>query len=335
MIAALLAVGAGARAQEPVADFYRGKTIAIVVGLPPGGSFDLYARLIGAHLGKHIPGRPNIVMQNMPGAGSLQQANHVYAIAPQDGTIIGAPSSNVPFQPLLNASGVKYDSRRFHWLPTPADSPHTLFVWHTSPVKRVEDMRSRETPIGALAPGSTPTLMVGLYNEVFKTRMRAVLGYAGLPDVMLAIERGEAEGYASMPFDTLRHTYKHHMEANRIRVLVQSGEVRLAALPDTPGAYELVGDQDDRALLTLGMASSKMTFPYMMGPGVPVERVEAVRRAFMATLADPDFLAEAARREISVRPVSSDQVTRFIARAFATPTPVVERLKAVYDNANK
>ena len=334
-ILATIAGGVPARAQNAVADFYRGKTITIIVGLPPGGSFDLYARLVGAHLGKHVPGLPNIVVQNMPGASSLLQANHVFNVAAQDGTLIGAPSSNVPLQPLLNAAGVKYDSLKFQWLPTPADSPHTLFVWRSSPVRRVEDMRARETPIGALAPGSTPTVTIGLYNEVFKTKMRAVIGYTGLPAVMLAIERSEAEGYATMPLDTLRHSYKRLVEAGDIRVLAQSGETRLAALPDVPAAREFARNDDDLALLALGTASSKMTFPYMVGPGVPPERVAALRQAFMDTFADPDFLKEAAAREMSVRPIPAERVARLIGEAFATPAPVVERLKTIYERGAK
>ena len=322
-----------ARAQDPVAEFYRGKTVSIVVGLPPGGSFDLYARLIGAHLGRHIPGQPSVIMQNMPGAGSLLQAAHIYNVAPQDGTVIGAPSSNVPLQPLLNAGGVKYDSLKFHWLPTPADSPHALFVWGASPIRSLTDMRSRETPVGALAPGSTPTVAIGLYNEVFKTRMRPVIGYTGLPAVMLAMERGEVEGYATVPIDSLRHAYKHQMEAGLLRILVQSGEARAISLPDTPTAREFITSEDDLALLNLGTASTKMTFPYMLGPGVPLERVAAMRKAFMDTFADPLFLAEAAQRDMAIKPVPADEVTRLVKQAFATRSDIVARLRAIYDRS--
>jgi tripartite-type tricarboxylate transporter receptor subunit TctC len=334
-IAVSLTLAPAANAQDAIADFYRGKAVSFIVGLPPGGSFDLYARLVAGHIGKHIPGRPNVVVQNMPGAGSLAQANHVYAVAPQDGTVIGAPSSNVPLQPLLNAAGVKYDSLKFQWLPTPADSPHVLFVRSTSPIRRVEDMRDRETLIGALAPGSTPTVTIGLYNEVYKTRMKAVLGYAGLPDVMLAMERGEVEGYATMPFDTLRHSYKRQFESGEIRVLSQSGETRLPALPDVPAGRELASNEDDLRLLGLGTASSKMTFPYMLGPGVPKERVEALRRAFMAALADPELIEEARRREMNLRPISAERVSELVHAAFATPAPVVARLRAIYERLSK
>lgn len=322
-----------ARAQEAVADFYRGKTVTIFVGLPPGGSFDLYARLIAVHLGRHIPGQPNVIVQNMPGAGSLLQAGHIYNVAPQDGTTIGAPSSNVPLQPLLNASGVKYDSLRFQWLPTPTDSPNALFVWGGSPIRSVADMRTRETPIGALAPGSTPTVAVGVYNEVFKTRMRAVIGYTGLPAVMLAMERGEVEGYATVPLDTLRHTYKRQMEAGQIRVLVQSGEARAPSLPDVPTSRELVTSDDDLALLNLNATSTKMTFPYMFGPGVSPERVAAMRKAFMDTFADPQFLADAAQREMTIKPVPAEEVTRLLTQAFATRSDIVARLRSIYDRS--
>ena len=321
----------GARAQESVADFYRNKTVTFFVGLPAGGSFDLYARLIAAHVGRHIPGQPNVIVQNMPGAGSLLQAGHVYNIAPQDGATIGASSSNVPLQPLLNASGVKYDSLKFQWLPTPADSPNSLFVWSASPIKSVADLRMRETPIGALAPGSTPTVAVALYNEVLKTKMRAVIGYTGLPAVMMAMERGEVEGYATVPLDTLRHILKPQMDAGQIRVLVQSGETRAAAFPDVPTARELITNEDDLALYELGTASTKMTFPYMVGPNVPADRVAALRKAFMDTFADPQFLAEARQRDMAIKPVPADEVTRLVTKAFATRPDIVARMRAVYE----
>ena len=327
----LLTLGAGARAQDAVADFYRNKTVTIFVGLPAGGSFDLYARLIGAHVGRHIPGQPAVIVQNMPGAGSLLQAGHIFNIAPQDGTAIGASSSNVPLQPLLNASGVKYDSLKLQWLPTPADSPNSLFVWSTSPIKSVADLRNRETPIGALAPGSTPTVAIGLYNEVFKTKMRAVIGYTGLPAVMLAMERGEVEGYATVPLDTLRHILKPQMEAGFIRVLVQSGESRSPSLPDVPTGRELISNEDDLALYELGTASTKMTFPYMLGPNVPADRVAALRKAFMDTFADPQFLADAQQRDMAIKPVPAEEVTRLVNKAFATRADIVARLRAVYD----
>ena len=333
-VAALFSCNQSVNAQSPE-DFYRNKTVTFIVGLPPGGSFDLYARLIAGHVGRHIPGKPNVIVQNMPGAGSLQQANHVYNVAPQDGTVVGAPSSNVPLQPLLNVSGVRYDSRKFQWLPTPVDAPHTLFVWHTSPVQRVEDMRERETLIGSLAPGSTPTVMVGIYNAIFGTKMRAVTGYTGLPSVMLAIERGEVEGYSTMPYDTLRHNYRAHLESGKIRILLQSGDTRMAALPDVPTARELARTPEDRELLTLVQTTSRMTFPYVMGPSVPADRVAAMRAAIMAALADPELQKEAAAREMRINPVSSETVTKLIADAFASPAPIVERLRAIYQQHSK
>ena len=187
----------------------------------------------------------------------------------------------------------------------------------------------------SLAPGSTPTVSIGLYNEVYKTRMKAVLGYTGLPEVMLAMERGEVEGYATMPFDTLRHTYKKQFEGGQIRVLTQSGETRLQALPDVPTGRELASNADDLRLIELGTASSKMTFPYMMAPGVPKERVEAMRRAFMSALSDPELIEEARRRDMNLRPIPAEKVTELIEAAFATPAPVVARLQAIYERLSK
>jgi tripartite-type tricarboxylate transporter receptor subunit TctC len=258
-------------------------------------------------------------------------ASYIYNAAAQDGTAIGAPSTNIPFQPLVDAAGVKYDSLKMNWLPSPAESTTALLVSSLSPVKKVEDMRSRDTAIGAIAPGSPPTIGIGLYNEVLKTKMRPVLGYAGLPSIMLAIERGEVEGYATMPLEILRQSYKHLMEGGKLRVLLQSGETRAPELPDVRAAAELVSNSDDLELLKLGNGFTKTSYPYMMGPGVPTDRLEAMRRAFMETFADPQFREEAAHRDIQIRPVAAEDVTRSIHEGFKTPDATVSRLRNIFE----
>ena len=183
-----------AEAQSTGNEFYRGKTITFVVGQPAGSTFDAYARLISRYLNRHIMGRPSVIVQNMPGAASLIAGAHVYNVAPQDGTVIGASSTNLPVQPLIDPVGVRFDPLKFQWLPTPAEFPTALITWHTASINNVDDLRARESTIGSIAAGSPPTVAIGLYNEVLKTRMRPILGYAGLQATMLAMEHGEIEG---------------------------------------------------------------------------------------------------------------------------------------------
>jgi tripartite-type tricarboxylate transporter receptor subunit TctC len=321
--------GGAAVAQDDPAEFYRGRTISIHVGLPPGGSFDAYARLIAAHLPRYVPGEPGVIVQNMPGAGSLRAANFVYAVAPQDGTAIGAMSSNVPLQPLTEPRGVRYDLSKINWLPTPARSPNTLVVWHTSAVKRFEDLRQREAVIGSLAPGSSPTIAISLYKHVLGAKVRAVLGYNGLPEAIIAMERGEIDGYPTIPFDTLQRVYAEQWKSGKLRVLAQNGEARLSELSDVPTMVELASGDADKRLISLATMTSRMTFPYIMGPDVPRPRVDAIRAAMTRMYADESFRKDAAARQMMVDPVSTEQVEHLIREAYTAPPEVVQRLKDI------
>ncbi len=328
-LSASLAVSGVTQAEDATDTFYRSRTISIYVGLPAGGTFDAYARLTAAHLSGHVPGHPNVIVQNMPGAGSLQAANFVYNRAPQDGSVIGAMSSNVPIQPLLDASGVNYDSLKMNWLPTPSHAVSALVVWHTSSVKSFEDLRTHEALLGTLAPGSSPTIAIGLYKHVLGAKVRAILGYQGLPAVMLAMERGEVNGYSTVPVDVLQNTYGQLWKSGQLRVLAQTGSLRDPLLADVPSMGELAATQAAKQIITLGTASSRMTFPYVMGPGVPPARVTAMRSAFTQMLGDSAFLADAAARHMTIAPVGSEEVQAIIREIYATPPEIVQQLKDI------
>jgi tripartite-type tricarboxylate transporter receptor subunit TctC len=332
-LAFFLIGSAVAQAQSEIERFYRGKTVTIVVGMPAGSTFDDYARLIATHLNKHIPGKPSIVVQNMPGANSLLGASHVYNVAPQDGTVVGASVTNLPVLPMIDSTGVRFDVLKFQWLPTPAEFPTALIVWHDSPVKSLDDLRKKGANFGSIAAGAPPTVAIGLYNEVLKTKMRTVLGYAGLQAAVLAMESGELDGYPSIPIDTLLVSYKRHLDAGRINVLVQTGESRSAEFPDVPTLLELMSNDADRALVRLAGAFTIFTTPYMMGPGVPADRVAAMRKAFRDTFSDPAFVEDAAQRRLRLTPVSDEIVTQRVAAAFKNDKAVVGRLRAIYERA--
>jgi tripartite-type tricarboxylate transporter receptor subunit TctC len=331
----LLTGSVAAHGQSEIDRFYRGKTVTIVVGMPAGSTFDDYARLVATHLSRHIPGIPSIIVQSMPGANSLLGASHVYNVAPQDGTVIGASVTNLPVLPMIDSTGVRFDAVKFQWLPTPAEFPTALIVWRDSPVKSLDDLREKSANFGSIAAGAPPTVAIGLYNEVLKTKMRAVLGYAGLQAAVLAMESGELDGYPSIPMDTLVVSYKGHLDAGRIKVLVQNGESRSDEFPDVPTLLELLNNDSDRALVRLASAFTVFTTPYMMGPGVPADRVAAMRKAFMETFSDPAFVADAAKRSLRLTPVSDEIVTQRVAAAFKNDKGVVGRLRAIYEQAKE
>jgi tripartite-type tricarboxylate transporter receptor subunit TctC len=265
----------------------------------------------------------------MPGAGSIRAANHIYNAAPQDGTAIGAMSSNVPMQPLINPEGIQYDLRKVRWLPTPSRSVNTLVVWHTSPIKRFEDLRGQEAAVGTLAPGSSPTTAIGIYKHVLGAKIKAVLGYAGLPEAMLAMQRGEIEGYPTIPVDTLKRTYGALLKEGKLRVLTQNGDVRHPDLADVPTSKELAGSEEDRKLVGLATFTTQITLPYIMGPGVSDQRLQTMRAAMNAMFADPAFLKDAESRQLWIDPVGSDEVARIVGEAYDTSPAIVKRLQDI------
>jgi tripartite-type tricarboxylate transporter receptor subunit TctC len=216
-----------------------------------------------------------------------------------------------------------------HWLPTPSHSVNTLVVWHTSPIKRFEDLRRQEAAIGTLAPGSSPTTAIGIYKHVLGAKIKAVLGYSGLPDAMLAMERGEIDGYPTIPIDTLKRAYGPLMKEGKLRVLLQNGDARSPDLPDVPTSKELATSDEDRRLVGLATFTTQITLPYIMGPGVSEARVETIRAAMNAMFEDGSFKKDAEARHLSIDPVKSDEVAQIIGEAYDSSPAIVKRLRDI------
>ena len=323
-------------AAEPVADFYKGKSIRIVVAYGAGGGYDEYARLIGRHLGRHLGGTastPNVIVQNMPGAGGMTAALHVAAIAPQDGTVIGAIDSALPFLPLHDPSQTRFDPLAQHWLPSPVTDTALLIVWHTAPIQRIEEARDKEILLGSSSPNATSSMYTRVLNAVLGTRFRIVLGYASATEAMLAMERGEIHGFPSIPWSTLKATKPDWIREGRLRYLVQFGPRPHPEAPaSTPFAPDLITSEADRALLALAIGPAVLGKPYMLGAGVPAERVAFMRAAFAAMLKAPEFIADADRQRLELDPAapSGEEVAALLARSFASPAAVRSRLQALY-----
>jgi tripartite-type tricarboxylate transporter receptor subunit TctC len=324
--AALLLWASAAAAQG---DFYRGKTVTLVVSSSAGGGYDIMARTLARFLPKHIPGNPRIVVTNMPGAGGISAMNYLYRSAPKDGTFIGSVQNNLPFEPLLGTREAIYDPTKINWLGSPSIEVGLIVVWKTAPVSTIDDLRRREITVGSSGANSTPSFYARLLNETLKTKMKIVVGYPGQNEAYLAMERGEVDGFPSLFYNTLNATRPNWRTERNVKLIVQYGLEKEPALPDVPSALDLVTDPEDKQLLQAGLAQVTMGRPYLMPPDVPAERVAIMRKAFEDTFKDTDFLAEADRLALGVNPRTGAQVQRMLEEAYRTPPNIVARLRTL------
>lgn len=323
------ALGGAARAQDQardVAAFYRGKTIQIISGFAPGGGYDMYARLLARHIGRHVPGQPQAVVQNMVGAGSVRASNHVYAVAPRDGTVIAAVNQNMPMYSLLGGKAAQFDARQFRWLGSMAASNGVLYTWHTSATRTIADARMRETPLGGTGTNSDSHIFPTLINKLLGTRFKVINGYAGGTALInIAIERGEVEGRGGNTWASIRSGNAQWIAERRMNYLIQIGFEKERELPDTPLLGDLVQDPSDRAAVELISLPTAIGYAHWMAPGAPDERLAAMRRAYAAALADPELRAEAEKMQAMIEPRSGEAIEALMQRAFAMPRNVLER----------
>jgi tripartite-type tricarboxylate transporter receptor subunit TctC len=315
--------------QQAVESFYRGRRIDLVIGYSPGGTYDLYARLLARHLGSHIPGRPSIVPRNMPGAGSRTAATWVYSIAPHDGTVLATADQSLALQQAAGDKRLQFDTTRFAYIGNPNVENNTTVTWHTSGVKTIEDARRREVTMGATG-GSTSSQYPKAMNALLGTRFRIILGYPGGNDINLAMERGEVDGRGSNSWASWKATKPHWLAEKKINILVQIGLKKAADLPDVPLLLDLATGED-RLLLRLLSASTEIGRPIFTTPGVPAERVAALRQAFDATVRDPAFLEEARRENFDIDPVSGETLQKLIAETVSIPQAQATRLKKIIE----
>ncbi|HEY6256056.1 MAG TPA: hypothetical protein VIY51_09720 [Xanthobacteraceae bacterium] len=324
---------AGAVAQtagpEAVAQFYRGKTVNIYVGSPVGGGYDGYARLLARHFGTYIPGHPNVVAQNMPGAGSNKGAGFVYAQAPKDGTAIGAIQPGAVLAQLLTDAPVQQDSRKFIYLGNANSDVYLCLVRADAPVKSFAETFTHEVVLGASAEGATLRDLPVMLDNVLGTKFRMVTGYAGSHEVTLAIEKGEVHGMCGMGWVSISMEHPDWVASGKMRVLVQED---MKGHPDlnrmgVPRTIEFAKTDEDRQVMELFYSQNVFGRPYVLPPGVPAERVAALRAAFLAALADKDLLEEARKMHFEVGALSGEDLQAMVARLFALPARISERAK--------
>jgi tripartite-type tricarboxylate transporter receptor subunit TctC len=327
VVAACTATPAGA--QEDIAAFYKGKQLRIVVGTAAGGGYDLFARIVARHLAAHIPGQPVIIVQNLPAAGGLVMTNQLYATAPRGGTVIGAPINGIPTAPLLAPNGAHFDAEKLIWLGSTNREPYVAFAWHTAPVQTLDDLRSKELIVGATAPGTTMVDFPLISNAILGTRFRIVRGYEGTPQINNAIERGELEGEGGIGWAAVKAQVPHWITGKKIKVIAQYGLKRHPELVDVPSVLELAKSDADRRALLMLFARTEYGRPYFLPPDVPAARVAALRRAFDETMRDPAFVADAAKLQLDIDPMTGEQVQGLIADLGRTSPDVIARVRDI------
>jgi tripartite-type tricarboxylate transporter receptor subunit TctC len=305
-------------------DFYRGKTISLIIGSNTSGGYDTYGRLLARHMGKHIAGHPAIVVQNMPGAGGLRSANHIYNVAAKDGTVIGIFDQAVFLDQLLGAATLRGDAAKFNWIGRMMGNSAVLFAWHTAKVKSIADAFTQELIVAA--PGSSSRLNWTALNALAGTKLKLLTGYEGPASAKIAMERGEVEAM-SLPWAVLQAENPEWLRDKKVNLLLQTGLEKNRTLPDLPRMVDLPKSDDDRKVLEIFALSSVVGRSFVAPPAVPKERIDELRTAFMATVKDADFLADIAKLNFDLEPMAGAELQAFIAKDY--PPALIERAKEI------
>jgi tripartite-type tricarboxylate transporter receptor subunit TctC len=317
-----------ARAQS-VEDFYRGKTVNMILGYPGGGSNDLYARTVSRHIGKHIPGNPSSIMRNMPGGGSLVAANHLFNVAPRDGTALGLIAPTIPLEERLGAPNVKFKSTEFSWIGRVAPGVNMAFVMSTSPVKTIQDTFTREVILGASGRSSTVAIYPAVLANVIGVKFKMVMGYAGSTTAMLAMERGEVEGH-STSLEIVRAVHPDWLADKKITILVQFALKRHPELADVPMSWELGRNPEEQQILKIVANATEVGKMIMAPPEIPADRLYALRRAFDATTKNPEFIADLKAARIELNPMPGEELQKLVEEVGNVAPDILDKVKAIY-----
>ena len=330
-VASLLVVlSAGPLAAQSVAEFYRGKTITCYIGYGAGGGYDLFARTISRHMPRHIPGNPNMLPVNMPGASSMILGNHLARRAPQDGTAFGAVNSALVFDTLFAGSESKaqFHGPELTMIGNAVSSASVLVAWHTSGVKSIEDLRQKPLIIGATSrSGDTYLLPLAVKNVLKLDNLKIITGYPGTREAAIALERGEITGRA-WDMEGIKAGRPQWLKDGSINILAQLAPKKM---PEVPAVVPLVKDyvtsDDDKKVLDVIFISTILARPYIAPPGIPADRVKALREAFMATMKDPEFLADTGKLQLSIDPTSGEEMEKIVREAYALPEAVIQKVR--------
>jgi tripartite-type tricarboxylate transporter receptor subunit TctC len=310
-----------AQAQNPAA-FYKGKSVDLYIGYSAGGGYDVYARALARHMGRFIPGNPTIVPKNMPGAGSLVLANWLYNVAAKDGTAFGMIGRGTAFDPLLGSTKAQFDAAKFNWIGSMNDEVSVCVAWHTSGIAKLEQVVQNELTVGGTGPAADTDQFPKVLNATIHTKFKIIPGYPGGNDIDLAMERGEVMGRCGWSWSSVIATHKSWLDENKINVLVQLSLNKHADLPTAPLIMDFAKTDEQRQMFKLVFARQPMGRPFLAPPGVPAERTATLRKAFMDTMKDPGFLAEAEKMKLEINPVSGDAVQAIVQDVYQTPKSI-------------
>ncbi|MCC6887867.1 MAG: hypothetical protein IT536_04965 [Hyphomicrobiales bacterium] len=329
----LCLASAGPVRADAIESFYRGRSVNVVIGYGVGGGYDTYARLLARHIGKHIPGNPTIVPQNMPGAGGLKALLYIYNAAPKDGTVIGTVARGQPLMPLLLGEK-SFDGLKLSWLGSITDEASLCLSWGTSKAKTWQDLLSRETIFGGEGRGADPDMFAMALNRVLGAKIKIITGYHSTRELTLGMERGEIEGVCGVSASTLVSQRPEWVEGNKVNLLVQMALRKDERFSRVPLVTDLVQNDEQRQTIRLVIAGQAIARPFLAPPGIPNDRRAALRAAFDATMKDPEFLAAARKAKLDVNPMSGEAVEAFLKELYAAPPHIVKRAAQAIQTQN-
>ena len=311
---------------DAVTDFYRGKTISLYVSFPPGGGYDIYARVLAPHFSRHIPGNPAIAIKNMEGGSGVKAASYISTVTSQDGTSLGLFLDTLTLGKVLGGPG-EFDPLKLAWIGRIVSTATVSVVWHTSPVQSIEAAKQKEIVIAASVPSNSSSFIPTALNDLVGTKFKIIRGYHGSPPMALAMERGEVHAIGGMSWEAIQMTKPDWLAERKVRVLYAQGAHRIKELPNDPGLLDFAVDEKSRKILGLLGGGPDIGRSIVAEPGIPPERAAALRKAFMATMADPEFVTDMRKRNLNIELLSGEDVQRTVEAAVATPRELVEQAK--------
>jgi tripartite-type tricarboxylate transporter receptor subunit TctC len=321
---ALALMAAPAVAQTP-AEFYKGKTFEVYVGYSVGGGYDVYGRIVARHIGKHIPGNPQVVVKNMEGAGSMRLANWIYNVGAKDGTVMGTVARGIAFDTLFGMPGAQFDGNKYTWIGSANDEVSVCVSWAGGAVTKFEDLYTKEMIVGGTGGSADTDQFPKVINAVLGTKMRVVAGYPGGNDINLAMERGEVAGRCGWSWSSVKSTQAAWLKDKKINVLVQLSLAKHEDIPEVPLIMDLAKTEEQKQIFRLIFARQVLGRPFLAPPGIPADRVAALQKAFMDTMKDKEFLAEAEKMKLEITPVSGPEIAKIVQEAYMTPKEVVKK----------
>ena len=311
--------------QSAAAQDLSGKNVSVIIGFGPGGGYDLWGRTVARHIGKHLPGKPGVVPQNMPGAGSYVAASHIYGAAPRDGTVFGIIARDAALGPLSNAPGARFDATKLSWLGSPTREHNACIANSTAKVKTADDLRSHELVLGDTGPGTGTRSYPKVLNDLLGYRFKLVSGFRSSVDVFLAMERGEVDGICES-LDSIMQRKPEWIPNKVVNVLLQAGSQSRPELKDVPNVLTLARNAEEKQVLEFLYAGQDIGRPFVAPPDLPPERLKMLRDAFNATMKDPEFVSDVKRSKLDLEPEDGEHIAALIAKIYATPKPIVERV---------